>query len=140
VVLDLARSNPFYNPAAARRWLALVERNPDADCFQRTPGTVAPQEQAYGSYAQALAEMIREGGLEPVTSSTGCGCGSRHDRGVQVPLASVELQASFVFSIGRRMRRPPFHPRTRIRSGRSRSATSTPDAYSRAQPRHFARE
>lgn len=66
VVLDAARANPFVQsnqPLAGG--LALVE--PDANqliAFNAAPGTVAPQEAGpYGSYAHALAEMIRVGGL-----------------------------------------------------------------------------
>ncbi|MDL2405738.1 caspase family protein [Rhizobium calliandrae] len=66
VVLDAARANPFVQsnqPLASG--LALVE--PDANqliAFNAAPGTVAPQEPGpYGSYAHALAEMIRAGGL-----------------------------------------------------------------------------
>ncbi|MDV4183613.1 caspase family protein [Rhizobium brockwellii] len=66
VVLDAARANPFVQstqPLAGG--LALVD--PDANqliAFNAAPGTVAPQEAGpYGSYAHALAEMIRFGGL-----------------------------------------------------------------------------
>lgn len=66
VVLDAARANPFAQsnqPLAGG--LALVE--PDANqliAFNAAPGTVAPPEAGpYGSYAHALAEMIRVGGL-----------------------------------------------------------------------------
>ncbi|WP_267550722.1 caspase family protein [Rhizobium rhizogenes] len=66
VVLDAARANPFAQsnqPLAGG--LTLVE--PDAHqliAFNAAPGTVAPPEAGpYGSYAHALAEMIRLGGL-----------------------------------------------------------------------------
>ncbi|KAA1178627.1 peptidase C14 caspase catalytic subunit p20 [Rhizobium tropici] len=66
IVLDAARANPFVQsnqPLAGG--LALVD--PDANqliAFNAAPGTVAPQEAGpYGSYAHALAEMIRVGGL-----------------------------------------------------------------------------
>ncbi|WP_092716441.1 caspase family protein [Rhizobium multihospitium] len=66
VVLDAARANPFVQsnqPLAGG--LALVD--PDVNqliAFNAAPGTVAPQEAGpYGSYAHALAEMIRVGGL-----------------------------------------------------------------------------
>ncbi len=66
VVMDAARANPFVQssqPLAGG--LALVD--PDANqliAFNAAPGTVAPQEAGpYGSYAHALAEMIRVGGL-----------------------------------------------------------------------------
>ena len=66
IVLDAARANPFAKegqPLAGG--LALVE--PDAKmlvAFNAAPGTVAPEgAPPYGAYAQALAEMIRAGGL-----------------------------------------------------------------------------
>jgi len=66
VVLDAARAHPFAKssqPLASG--LSLVE--PDRGmlvAFNAAPGTVAPQEKGpYGAYAQALAEMIRTGGL-----------------------------------------------------------------------------
>ncbi|MFJ6323671.1 MULTISPECIES: caspase family protein [unclassified Rhizobium] len=66
IVLDAARANQFVQsnqPLAGG--LALVD--PDANqliAFNAAPGTVAPQEAGpYGSYAHALAEMIRVGGL-----------------------------------------------------------------------------
>lgn len=66
VVVDAARANPFVQsnqPLAGG--LTLVE--PDAHqliAFNAAPGTVAPPEAGpYGSYAHALAEMIRVGGL-----------------------------------------------------------------------------
>ncbi len=66
VVLDAARANPFVQsnqPLAGG--LALVD--PDANqliAFNAAPGTVAPEEGGpYGSYAHALAEMIRIGGI-----------------------------------------------------------------------------
>src|SRR6266849_3445441 len=66
VVLDAARANPFAKsgpPLAGG--LALVEPEPSLlIAFNAAPGTVAPEGQGpYGPYAQALAEMLREGGL-----------------------------------------------------------------------------
>src|SRR5215467_13428309 len=66
VVLDAARANPFArsgHPLAGG--LALVEPEPGVlIAFNAAPGTVAPEGQGpYGPYAQALAEMLREGGL-----------------------------------------------------------------------------
>lgn len=66
VVLDIAREQPFIQggqPIASG--LALVEPNPRMlIAFNAAPGTVAPDEPGpYGAYAQALAEMIRTGGL-----------------------------------------------------------------------------
>src|SRR6516164_3050700 len=66
VVLDAARVNPFAKsgpPLAGG--LALAEPEPGVlIAFNAAPGTVAPEGQGpYGPYAQALAEMMREGGL-----------------------------------------------------------------------------
>lgn len=64
MVLDAARQQPFVQSSIAGG-LALVE--PDQHmlvAFNAAPGTVAPAEDGnYGGYAQALAEMIRTGGL-----------------------------------------------------------------------------
>lgn len=66
VVLDAARANPFARsgqPLAGG--LALIE--PEQGmliAFNAAPGTVGQEGQGpYGAYAQALAEMMREGGL-----------------------------------------------------------------------------
>jgi uncharacterized caspase-like protein len=66
IVVDGARANPFAksgHPIAGG--LALVDPDPGLlIAFNAAPGTVAPEGQGpYGPYAQALAEMIREGGL-----------------------------------------------------------------------------
>ena len=68
-VLDAARTNPFAasGPPLAGG-LGVVEPEPGVlFAFNSAPGTVAPEGQGpYGPYAQALAEMLREGGL-PLT-------------------------------------------------------------------------
>lgn len=65
VVLDAARQQPFIENAQIASGLALME--PDKNmliAFNAAPGTVAPEEEGnYGAYAQALAEMVRAGGL-----------------------------------------------------------------------------
>lgn len=66
IVLDLARANPFATsgtPLAGG--LALVEPEPNTIiAFNAAPGTVAPNEAGpYSAYAQALAEISREGGI-----------------------------------------------------------------------------
>jgi uncharacterized caspase-like protein len=66
VVLDAARDNPFAKagqPVAGG--LALVDPEPGLFmAFNAAPGTIAPEGPGpYGAYAQALAEMMREGGL-----------------------------------------------------------------------------
>ena len=66
VVLDLARDHPFtLQGEPLGGGLALVEPDPGMlIAFNAAPGTLAPTaEGAYGPYAQALAEMIREGGV-----------------------------------------------------------------------------
>jgi uncharacterized caspase-like protein len=66
VVLDAARDNVFPTNAGA---LAIGLALPDVDAgslyaFNAAPGTVAPEERGtYGVYAQALAEMLRYGGV-----------------------------------------------------------------------------
>jgi uncharacterized caspase-like protein len=67
IALDLARANPFArsgNPLAGG--LALVEPEPNTIiAFNAAPGTVAPNEAGpYSAYAQALAEISREGGVD----------------------------------------------------------------------------
>jgi uncharacterized caspase-like protein len=101
VVLDAARTNPFARsgqPLAGG--LALMEPPPGMlIAFNATPGTIAPEGPGpYGPYAQALAEMMREGGL-PV--------GEIFDRirlrvnevtkGAQVPWSLSNGQPPFVF-------------------------------------------
>ncbi len=100
VVLDAARANPFARsgpPIAGG--LALVEPEIGLIAFNAAPGTVAPEGQGpYGPYAQALAEMMREGGL-PLSNL--------FDRvrlrvneitkGAEVPWNSTNVQGSFLF-------------------------------------------
>src|SRR6202047_2225777 len=66
VVLDGARASPFAKSGPPPwRGFALVEPDPGTlIAFNAAPGTVAPDEAGpYSSYAQALAEMMREGCL-----------------------------------------------------------------------------
>ncbi|NVO14371.1 MAG: caspase family protein, partial [Rhodoplanes sp.] len=101
IVLDAARANPFVRsgqPLAGG--LALMDPAPGMlIAFNAAPGTIAPEGQgAYGAYAQALAEMLREPGL-PV--------GEMFDRvrlrvneltkGAEVPWSVAQIQTSFVF-------------------------------------------
>src|ERR1700680_4083098 len=101
IVLDGARANRLgkSGPPLAGG-LTLVEPDPGTlIAFNAAPGTVAQNEAGpYSSYAQALAEMMREGGL-PVTDM--------FDRvrlrvneitkGAQVPWNASKLQAPFYF-------------------------------------------
>src|SRR3979490_3052880 len=101
VVLDGARTSPFAKsgpPLAGG--LALVE--PDQGtliAFNAAPGTVAQNEAGpYSSYAQALAEMMREGGL-PVTDLFNRVRLRVNEitKGAQVPWNASKLQAPFYF-------------------------------------------
>jgi uncharacterized caspase-like protein len=101
VALDAARANPFARsgpPLAGG--LALVE--PESGllvAFNAAPGTVAPEGQGpYGPYAQALAEMIRDGGL-PLAAVFERARLRVNDltKGAQVPWHASKVEASFVF-------------------------------------------
>jgi uncharacterized caspase-like protein len=101
VVLDAARANPFAKsgpPLAGG--LALVEPEPGLlIAFNAAPGTVAPEGQGpYGPYAQALAEMLREGGL-PLTGVFDRARLRVNDMtaGAEVPWHASKVQASLVF-------------------------------------------
>src|SRR5260221_5353081 len=101
VILDGARTSPFAKsgpPLAGG--LALVE--PDQGtliAFNAAPGTVAQNEAGpYSSYAQALSEMMREGGL-PVTDLFNRARLRVNEitKGAQVPWNASKLQAPFYF-------------------------------------------
>ncbi len=67
--------------------------------FNAAPGTVAPEGQGpYGSYAQALAEMMRDGGLplSDVFDRTRLRVNER-TQGGQVPWSASRVQAQIVF-------------------------------------------
>jgi uncharacterized caspase-like protein len=124
VVLDAARTNPFARsgqPLAGG--LALMDPPPGMlIAFNATPGTVAPEGPGpYGPYAQALAEMMREGGL-PV--------GEIFDRirlrvnevtkGAQVPWSVSNGQPPFVFFERTADAPPPAAPADQVATIRSR--------------------
>src|SRR3982075_1503798 len=101
VVLDGARASPFAKsgpPLASG--LAIVEPDPGTlIAFNAAPGTVAQNEAGpYSSYAQALAEMMREGGL-PVTELFNRVRLRVNEttKGAQVPWNASKLQAPFYF-------------------------------------------
>jgi len=101
VVIDAARANSFAKsgqPLAGG--LALVEPEPGLlIAFNAAPGTVAPEGQGpYGPYAQALAEMIREGGL-PLNGIFDRTRLRVNDltAGAEVPWHASKVQASLVF-------------------------------------------
>ena len=101
VVLDGARMNPFTIAGAPiAGGLALVEPGPGMlIAFNAAPGTVAPEASGpYGPFAQALAEMMREGSLplpkvfERVRLRV-----NDMTKGAQVPWSAVKGEPSFVF-------------------------------------------
>lgn len=100
-VLDAARQQPFIeggNPIASG--LALVDPAPNSlIAFNAAPGTVAPSEPGpYGAYAQALAEMIRTGGLSlPDVFDRVRLRVSENTKGAQIPWDAQKIQAQFTF-------------------------------------------
>src|SRR6266511_3990977 len=101
VVLDAARANPFAKsgpPLAGG--LALVEPEPGLlIAFNAAPGTAAPEGQGpYGPYAQALAEMMREGGL-PLAGVFDRARLRVNDvtKGAEVPWHASKVQTTLVF-------------------------------------------
>jgi uncharacterized caspase-like protein len=101
VVLDAARANPFAKsgpPLAGG--LALVDPEPGVlVAFNAAPGTVAPEGQGpYGPYAQALAEMMREGGL-PLAGVFDRARLRVNDatKGAEVPWHASKVETSLVF-------------------------------------------
>ncbi|MDX8480042.1 caspase domain-containing protein, partial [Mesorhizobium sp. VK24D] len=101
VVLDAARPNAFpkmSQPLAGG--LALVDPDPNMlIAFNAAPGTVAPEGKGpYGAYAQALAEMIREGGLslDEVFDRTRLRV-NEVTQGAEVPWNASKITAPFVF-------------------------------------------
>ncbi len=101
IVLDGARANSFAEegqPLAGG--LALVE--PDAKmlvAFNAAPGTSAPEGQPpYGAYAQALAEMIRAGGLPlPELFDRVRLRVSEMTKGAQIPWNAQKIDTPFMF-------------------------------------------
>ncbi|MGB8899224.1 MAG: caspase domain-containing protein, partial [Methylocella sp.] len=101
IVLDAARASPFAKsgpPLAGG--LALVDAEPNMlVAFNAAPGTAAGAESgSYGAYAQALAEMIREGGLSPGDVFDGVRLRvNETTKGAQVPWNTSRITAPFVF-------------------------------------------
>ncbi|MDX8524436.1 caspase family protein [Mesorhizobium sp. MSK_1335] len=101
VVLDAARPNAvpkMSQPLAGG--LALVDPDPNMlIAFNAAPGTVAPEGKGpYGAYAQALAEMIREGGLslDDVFDRTRLRV-NEVTQGAEVPWNASKITKPFVF-------------------------------------------
>jgi uncharacterized caspase-like protein len=105
-VLDLARANTFAQVPGApggqplAPGLALVEpEDGSLIAFNAAPGTIAPEEQPpYGAYAQALSEMMRQGGLpvDEVFSRTRLRV-NELTRGAVVPWHASKITVPFVF-------------------------------------------
>src|SRR5258708_4840756 len=122
VVLDAARANPFgqSGPPLAGG-LALVEPEPGMlIAFNAAPGTVAPEGSGpYGAYAQALAGMLREGGLplsdlfDRVRLRV-----NEVTKGAELPLYASRIQAHFVFFERAPDAPPPAAPPERVASMR----------------------
>src|SRR4029077_16258673 len=80
--------------------LALAEADPNMlIAFNAAPGTVAPSESGpYGAYAQALAEMIREGGLAPSQVFDAVRLRvNQETKGAEVPWSASRITAPFMF-------------------------------------------
>lgn len=124
VVLDAARAHPFAQsgqPLASG--LSLVE--PDKGmlvAFNAAPGTAAPREKGpYGAYAQALAEMIRTGGL-PLAAVFDQVRLRVNDvtKGGDVPWDASKIEAPFVFFDRAADAPPPAFSDDRVSSIRSK--------------------
>jgi uncharacterized caspase-like protein len=101
VVVDAARATPFAKSGApVAGGLALVDPEPGlVVAFNAAPGTVAPEGAGpYGPYAQALAEMLREGGLPlgGVFERTRLRV-NELTQGAEVPWHAAKVEASVVF-------------------------------------------
>jgi uncharacterized caspase-like protein len=100
-VLDGAHAPPFSlsgQPLAGG--LALIEPDPNMlVAFNAAPGTIGPNEPGpYGTYAQALAEMIRQGGLSlPELFNRVRLRVNEITKGAEVPWNAQHIQTDFVF-------------------------------------------
>lgn len=101
VVLDASRATPFArNGDPLAGGLALSEAEPGSLlAFNAAPGTVGPQEKGpYGAYAQALVEMIREGGLAPAELFDRVRLRvSETTQGGEVPWSASKIETGFAF-------------------------------------------
>ncbi|MGH6848618.1 MAG: caspase family protein [Methylocella sp.] len=124
IVLDAARASPFAKsgpPLAGG--LALTDAEPNMlIAFNAAPGTAAPAESgSYGAYAQALAEMIREGGLSPGDVFDGVRLRvSETTKGAQVPWNTSRIAAPFVFFERAPDAPPPALAQDRVNAMRSK--------------------
>ncbi len=101
VILDAARANPFaLSGQPLADGFAWSEAEPNMlIAFNATPGTIAPDfSDAYGPYAKALTEMIREGGLAPVDLFNRVRLRVNDlTNGAQVPWDASRIDAPFAF-------------------------------------------
>src|SRR5450755_2938708 len=121
MVVDAARQQPFVQSQIASG-LSLVEPAQHMlIAFNAAPGTVAPGEQGpYGAYAQALAEMIRTGGLPlPEVFNRVRLRVSETSKGGQIPWDAEKLDAEFNF-FDRAPDAPPQAPPDQVSALRSR--------------------
>ncbi|RTL54528.1 MAG: caspase-like domain-containing protein [Bradyrhizobiaceae bacterium] len=139
-VLDAARQQPFIEGGQKiASGLALVEPDPRVlIAFNAAPGTVAPEETGnYGAYAQALAEMIRSGGL-PLPELFNRVRLRVNDltKGAQVPWDTQKIDTQFVF-FDRAADAPPEATPAQSESMRDKPIRdlSAQDAYSAALDR-----
>ncbi|MCA6108424.1 caspase family protein [Bradyrhizobium cenepequi] len=113
IVLDGARTNSFAKEGQSLAGgLALVE--PEAKmlvAFNAAPGTIATESQPpYGAYAQALAEMIRAGGLPlPELFDRVRLRVSEMTKGAQLPWNAQKIDTPFMF-----FERQPDAPPTQV--------------------------
>jgi uncharacterized caspase-like protein len=137
-VLDAARTSPFAasgQPLAGG--LALAEADPNMlIAFNAAPGTVAPSESGpYGAYAQALAEMIREGGLAPSQVFDAVRLRVNEEtKGAEVPWSASRITAPFMFFERAADAPPPSLRTSEINAMRSRPLRDlgAQDAYAAA--------
>ena len=135
VVVDAARRIPFAisgDPLAGG--LALVEPSPGMlVAFNAAPGTVAPQQAGpYGAYAQALAEMMREGGLTlPQVFERARLRVNDMTKGAQIPWSSSRVEATLAFFERGPDAPVPVAAATESQASRSSSISDLPpqDAY-----------
>ena len=121
MVVDAARQQPFVQSQIASG-LSLAEPGPHMlIAYNAAPGTVAPAEPGpYGAYAQALAEMIRTGGLplSEVFDRVRLRV-SETSKGGQIPWNAQKLDAEFNF-FDRAPDAPPQAPPDQVAAVRSR--------------------
>ncbi|PPQ30842.1 hypothetical protein CCR94_11305, partial [Rhodoblastus sphagnicola] len=119
VVLDAARANSFAtNGPPLAGGLALIDPPPgELVAFNAAPGSVAPAETGpYGVYAQALNEMMRQGGLpvDQMFDSVRLRV-AEQTKGAQIPWDESKLSSAPVL-IARAESAPPVRATAELRS------------------------